>query len=659
MQNKYRPDIDGFRAIAVLSVVFFHSNIKPFDIDFFSGGYLGVDIFFVISGYLITRIILQELIVNKKKFNFTGFYERRVRRILPALFFIILVSIPFAYYILLPQHLLDYAKSILAATFFFSNIHFIASDYYDFEAILKPLLHTWSLSVEEQFYIFYPFFLVFIFRNFRKYLLSIFIIIIILSILSAQLLGDINPSKNFYILSSRIWELYGGALIAIIQISSIKKKYSNLENFYSILGFSLILTSIIFFDGQTYHPSLYTAIPIVGTILVIYYSHKDYYVTKFLSNKVLTKIGLVSYSFYLWHFIFFSLGKHALIYHDKVSKKYILIILVLSFVSYYLIEKPFRNKKKVLKKNLILILSSLLILLTSSAFYIIKTYDDRNEQLNILNSFIKDQKPKKLFINDKPCFGSKDFCHYKNKDSKKFIFIVGDSVLEGLTADLKPKLIDRGYNVVVMNNSLCHFIPEFNSVIGERQRIASNQICDHKYQDLRLKNILSKPKSIIIMGGFIPFDNFKHYQNKKVLFEDNYKKYVLSLLSKDFKIIQLIDTLNYKKNISELLQRKSFKDSLIDDQKNVKFDFFINIGHEEFLQNHKRQHKLFNSINHKNYMRISNSEFFCNTELKNKCIFNNYKDLYIHDHHHYTQKGSEFVNNKILKIIKKLEMNNN
>ena len=651
LQNHYRPDIDGFRAIAVLSVVFFHSNIKPFDIDLFSGGYLGVDIFFVISGYLITRIILQEL-NSKENFSYWGFYERRIRRILPALFFIILISVPLAYYVLLPQHLLDYADSILSSTFFFSNIHFIASDYYDSEAILKPLLHTWSLSVEEQFYIFYPFLFVFVFRNFKQHLIKIFIMFVLLSILSAHILANLNPSLNFYILTSRIWELFSGALIAIIQKSNIKNKYSNFGNFFSTFGFGLIIVSFLMFNGQTYHPSFYTVVPIMGTCLVIYYSDKKYYVTKILSNTVLTRIGLVSYSFYLWHFIFFSLGKHALIYHDKVSKKHILLILALSFVSYYLIEKPFRNKKKVHTRVLIYTLSILIILLTSSAFYIKKTYNNKNEQLQLLDNYKKNQKPPKLFVNEKACFGAKEFCHYKSKDSEKFVFIVGDSIMEGLSADLTPKLISAGFNVVIMNNSLCHFIPEFNSVINDRQRIVSNQVCDYKYQKLRLDKIFKHPDSIIIMGGIVPFDNFKHYKSSNITFEDNYKKFVINLLSNNYKIIQLTDTLNYTKNIFELLQRKTFKEDLFDDNKNIKFDFYININQEEFLNKNKKQRDLFNTINHKNYKKISNFDFFCNTKMKGKCVFNDENNLFIHDYHHYTLKGSELVNNSILNIIK-------
>ena len=366
------------------------------------------------------------------------------------------------------------------------------------------------------------------------------------------------------------------------------------------------------------------------------------------------KIGLVSYSFYLWHFIFFSLAKHASIYYDKVSKKHILLCLILSFFSYYVVEKPFRNKKVISSKVLFIILGLILLLLTSLSFYLIKTHDNKNEQLRTINNYIDKQIPKKIFLNEKACFAAKDFCYYETQNSNKFVFIVGDSIMEGLAPDLRPKLVKAGYNVVLMNNSLCHFIPEFNSVIGDRQRVVSSQICDYKYQDLRLKKILSKPGSIIIFGGLLPFNNFKHYQNEKIIFENNYKKFVNELLIKNYKIIQLTDILTYKEKISDLLQKKSLKENLVDFEKNVKFDFILNINQDEFLSKNRRRLELFNYINHKNYTKISNFKIFCNTKLKNKCIFNDDKNLFFHDFYHYTNKGSELINSDILKAIKKL-----
>ena len=310
MQQNYRSDIDGLRGLAVLSVVFFHSSIKPFEINFFSGGYLGVDIFFIISGYLITNIILYELKKNNE-FNYLTFFERRSRRILPILFFAIIISLPLSYFVLSPTSLLDYSKSIFSAIFFYSNISFISTDYYDFEAILKPLLHTWSLSVEAQYYFLYPFFLVFLFKNFKRYIIIIFLILIFCSLFYANFLSSIDPSKNFYILTSRIWELFIGSIISIVQLlkPNKNKTYIYLQNFYSIFGISLILISIFNFNNQTPHPSFLTLIPVTGVVLVIYFSNQKYLATKILSNSLLTKTGLISYSFYIWHFIFFFIRK--------------------------------------------------------------------------------------------------------------------------------------------------------------------------------------------------------------------------------------------------------------------------------------------------------------------------------------------------------------
>ena len=172
MSVKYRPDIDGLRAIAVLSVIFYHAEINFFGVTFFSGGFIGVDIFFLISGYLITSIIIDEL-DKKKEFSFKYFFQRRIRRILPVLIFVIIFSIPVAWLILLPHDFLDYSKSILFSLGFSSNyfFHFSTIEYGATSSKLIPFLHTWSLSVEEQFYIIYPFFFIFIYKINQKFIL--------------------------------------------------------------------------------------------------------------------------------------------------------------------------------------------------------------------------------------------------------------------------------------------------------------------------------------------------------------------------------------------------------------------------------------------------------------------------------------------------------
>ena len=182
MQTKitYRPEIDGLRAIAVFAVIFYHSEAELFDHNFFPGGFIGVDIFFVISGYLITSLILKELTFNKS-FSFLNFYERRIRRIIPALLIVIIFSLPIAWLYLLPLDLIEYSKSILYSLGFSSNYFFYLADieYNAQDSLLTPFLHTWSLSVEEQYYIIFPIFLIVIFKFLKKYLL--FILSIVLS----------------------------------------------------------------------------------------------------------------------------------------------------------------------------------------------------------------------------------------------------------------------------------------------------------------------------------------------------------------------------------------------------------------------------------------------------------------------------------------------
>ena len=199
MKISYRPEIDGLRAIAVLAVVFYHAELNFFDIKPFEGGFIGVDIFFVISGYLITSIILKE-IKTTGSFSFSYFYERRARRILPALFLVILFSIPFAWSFLLPLNFIEFSKSILYSLGFSSNFYFYHSgiQYAAEDSLLIPLLHIWSLSVEEQYYIFFPAVLIIVYKYFKKYLLYVLILGFLLSLFLAQWGSLRYPSLNFY-----------------------------------------------------------------------------------------------------------------------------------------------------------------------------------------------------------------------------------------------------------------------------------------------------------------------------------------------------------------------------------------------------------------------------------------------------------------------------
>lgn len=345
----YRAEIDGLRAIALIPVVLFHAGF-----EWFSGGYVGVDVFFVISGYLITSIILHEK--ESGNFSFAHFYERRARRILPALFFIMLVCIPFAWLLLLPHELIDFGKSLMATALFSSNILFwLESDYFAADAELIPLIHTWSLAIEEQFYLFFPLIMIFFWALGKRRLFWILSIIAIVSFALSEWGWRHFPEANFYLLPSRAWELMIGALIAFY-LSQNKQAKGYIGELGSIVGLSLILLAVFFLDKTHPFPSLYALSPVIGTALVILFTHRETLVYRLLSGKALIFIGLISYSAYLWHQPLFVFTRLYLIEEPEPWLMGLLSILaiVLAYFSWRFIEAPFRDKRRFTQKQIFL-----------------------------------------------------------------------------------------------------------------------------------------------------------------------------------------------------------------------------------------------------------------------------------------------------------------
>ncbi len=369
--SKYRREIDGLRALAVIPVILFHA-----DFSILKGGFVGVDIFFVISGYLITSLIINDL--EKNRFSLLHFYERRARRILPALIVITLCCFPFAWYYLLPSELIDFSKSVISSNLFISNVQFwLSTNYFSTDASLIPLLHTWSLSVEEQYYIVFPLLLLILWRtSHTKLLFFVLIGLAISSFLFSTYIKQSDPAANFYLLPSRTWELLSGAIIAIYyrQHSSHSIKSATLRQYASLIGLLTILGSFFLIDTTLPFPGLYTLFPVCGTLLIIIFATPDTWAGRLLSHPIMVGIGLISYSAYLWHQPIFAFAR--IIILDTPSHWLMLLLcflsLLLAWGTWYWVEQPCRNQARTSTMQILKGVSAgILLLIIMSSFFIL------------------------------------------------------------------------------------------------------------------------------------------------------------------------------------------------------------------------------------------------------------------------------------------------
>lgn len=336
---KYRAEIDGLRALAVVPVILFHAGF-----EWFSGGFVGVDVFFVISGYLITTILVDD--IEKRRFSIVSFYERRARRIFPALFFMMLACIPFAWMWMLPDPMENFGQSVVATTLFANNILLmITTGYWDLASEFKPLLHTWSLGVEEQYYVVFPLLLLLGWRFGKKAMVGIIAALAVVSLAVSELGSSRFPDANFYLITSRAWELFAGSMAAFV----VQKYGVRNHNGWASLGLLAIVFAILAYDSSTPFPGLYALVPVLGVVLLVLFAGEQTWVARLLSLRLMVGIGLISYSAYLWHQPLFSFAR---IYMVQEPGRGLFIVLtlatfMLAWLSWKFIENPFRNKSRV------------------------------------------------------------------------------------------------------------------------------------------------------------------------------------------------------------------------------------------------------------------------------------------------------------------------
>lgn len=513
----YRSEIDGLRALAVLPVIFFHAGFS-----WFKGGFVGVDIFFVISGYLITTIIISQIAADK--FSIVNFYERRARRILPALFFVMVVCIPFSVLWLNPFDLKDFGQSLIAASTFSSNILFWwESGYFDAAAEHKPLLHTWSLAVEEQFYIFFPVILILFWHHGLKRILIFLSILLIASLASAHFSSVNSSSASFYLIPTRVWELLVGSFVAFY-LNSKKPEQPNLsKEILSLLGFSMITFSIVMFDKTTPFPSFYTLIPVIGTALIILFAVPKTALHYLLSFKPLVTIGLISYSAYLWHQPILAFAKHRLF--DEVTEVLLInlciISLVLGWFTWKFIEKPFRNQLFLTRKfffALIVFSISVFVFIGLLMHLYSEKISERNPNFDygLWDSWSKLDKDRRTRIYAGECqfngidglINIDDFIQNHsckpNKINKDTILIFGDSV----SADAAQSVRYLTGNIIQLGGAGCSILP--------------NEECKEIY--IKLTELLSSGVTKVMLANHITEEAelSAKYLNKVEKFYSNY-----------------------------------------------------------------------------------------------------------------------------------------
>ena len=660
IKKNYEPAIDGLRSIAILGVIIYHAQINIGSSQLLKGGFLGVDIFFVISGYLISSIIFNEYNTTKK-FSFLNFYEKRARRLFPALFLMVITCIFYGWYYLLPSSFVNLAKSALYSLGFASNYFFYKNDleYNSDESLYEPFLHTWSLGIEEQFYILFPFLLVIFLSLFNKKILFSIMFFLLLSIFIAQWGSKNYPEASFYFIHTRAWELLTGTFIAYYNIKNNKKFINKISiNIMPKLGIFLILISFIFYNNKLPHPSILTLLPVMGVSSIIWFSRKNELITKLLSFKPMVYIGLISYSLYLWHYPIFAYSRIINFTDGDIYKKIIIVFffIIISVISYHLIEKPFRNKKIINQKSFIKFLSLGLIVIITLSALVIKNDGYKSRQSSILNSNLGSQKPWSYLKDsfDRSCFNRIDnFCNFNNK-SDTTVFIIGDSHLASIIFDLKDRLTETKLNFIPMTSGGCWYLPTHTKIDDKTNK--DDRFCNKIYQK-NIKEVISKNNnSIIIFGGNLPgYINSKRFTSHDMIsFEDDAKNGILDFANNnhDIIIVYPIPTpgFNVPREIMKIEKKNNF--NLLNEISNKKLTYSFNND-----QNFIKSYEFLDNINHENISRIYPKNIYCNKFANKKCVTHNGKEIFYVDDEHLSVNGSKNLNKSIITEIKKILKN--
>jgi peptidoglycan/LPS O-acetylase OafA/YrhL len=510
----YRPDIDGLRAIAVVSVIIFHLNA-----NLLPGGFLGVDIFFVISGFLITGLLLKELQLTKK-ISLKGFYVRRIKRIIPALLIVVVTTLVVGFIILTPADFLSLLKSAMASLLSLANVFFYFSldqGYFAKDTAEVPLLHMWSLAVEEQFYLIWPLLMAFIYnKKGSAFLFYTLLTILLLSLILAQISLGINQPFAYYSLPTRAWELAAGGALSIY-LQNRKELSLNISNFFSLIGVFLIGASFLYVSKQSDIPGVDNIPLIIGTLLLIVAGKTTKNISRrILSNKIIIFIGLVSYSAYLWHWPMIAFTKYATIEIDiYIGSTIFVLTFLLASITYYIVENPLRKLKTTTIKawsNYYILPVVFLGTVSVSLAYGIKAH----------SPYIYDWKEYSKVVDVTPNWKYKYNCQYTTfgtqildedecifpKDKPYKTLLIGDSNAAHFIGMIQAFSLEYKFSFKNLTQSSCPPLIQTKAL----------EWVDPKYQKgcsayrAFLSNNLDKYEHIIIGGDWSDYDRFEDFR---------------------------------------------------------------------------------------------------------------------------------------------------
>jgi peptidoglycan/LPS O-acetylase OafA/YrhL len=506
---KYIPELDGLRAISVISVVIYHAQFSIWGVPLFSVGYLGVDVFFVISGYIITRMLLLE--TGMSTFSISSFYERRIRRLIPPLLVVILFSLFMGMATLLPSAFADLSATALAALGFAANLYFFSTaDYFSEAGEYMPLLHTWSLAVEEQFYLIYPLFVIWFLRpTHRSWLLAVLIVSFAASFLATVAVLERSPEAAFYLPFFRAWQLIAGAIVAVT--FNDHQKASSAAAVAASIGLILILGAVLIPFSSSQLPYLGNVFAVLGAALVIAYSGGAFWVKKLLSMKPLVFLGLISYSLYLWHQPIFVFARLYAVNELGQGVKFLLVGLSFAAAagSWRFIELPARDRGKLewaTLRNILFLGISLISALSFAGLWTGGLPLRFTEAELRLVSVEAERGTLVLSGQDCKTASLNQICHIGSAAGEPTWALLGDSHAETLADALSSYLMSKGSAGIVLTYPACPFILGITPVATDEDCLEFTQAALEVIRRRQISTVVINDRSTAYLLG-TRFDN--------------------------------------------------------------------------------------------------------------------------------------------------------